>query len=237
MRSVPWTTLRSSASGCTLRAVPRRYRRLRWAREAARLPWPTPASTWEDMQFAFGGSYEVDNPDAVVNFLGLTGLPFTDVYNGCATAASALDAGRQHDPARRVRARHGRRHGQAPARRLHRRSGPVRRCRWYGEMGLFLTTKFFAMKINRYMHDYGIARQTLARVAAKNYRNGALNPNAFRRQAAVSEEEILESRDGQLSADAVHVLPPGRGCGGRGLVPGRCGPPVHRPRRSTCGRR
>src|SRR5438270_11386366 len=45
---------------------------------------------WRDIQFAFGGSYEVDNPDAVVALLGLTGIPFTDAYNGCATAASAL---------------------------------------------------------------------------------------------------------------------------------------------------
>src|SRR6185436_12363033 len=45
---------------------------------------------WRDMQFAFGRSYEVDNPDAVVAFMGLTGIPCTDVYNCCATAASAL---------------------------------------------------------------------------------------------------------------------------------------------------
>src|SRR5207342_1633443 len=45
---------------------------------------------WRDIQFAFGGSYTVDNPDAVVAYLGLTGIPFTDVYNGCATAASVL---------------------------------------------------------------------------------------------------------------------------------------------------
>src|SRR4029450_13609158 len=64
---------------------------------------------------------------------------------------------------------------------------------WYGEMGYFLTTKFFGMKINRYMHDHGISHQTLARVAAKSYRNGALNPNAFRRKP-LSEEEILGSR-------------------------------------------
>ena len=38
------------------------------------------------------------------------------------------------------------------------------------------------MKINRYMHDHGISHETLAKVAAKNYRNGALNPNAFRRK-------------------------------------------------------
>ena len=48
---------------------------------------------WDDIQFAFAGSYEIDNPDAVVALLGLTGIPFTDVYNGCATAASALLAG------------------------------------------------------------------------------------------------------------------------------------------------
>ena len=63
---------------------------------------------------------------------------------------------------------------------------------WYGTLGHFITTKFFGMKINRYMHDYGISQETLARVAAKNYRNGGLNPNAFRRKP-LSEEEILSS--------------------------------------------
>jgi acetyl-CoA acetyltransferase len=48
------------------------------------------------------------------------------------------------------------------------------------------------MKINKYMHDHGISHETLARVAAKNYRNGALNENAFRRKP-LSEEEILGS--------------------------------------------
>ena len=58
--------------------------------KAARSALADAGITWKDVQFAFAGSYEVDNPDAVVNYLGLTGLPFTDVYNGCATAASAL---------------------------------------------------------------------------------------------------------------------------------------------------
>jgi acetyl-CoA C-acetyltransferase len=42
------------------------------------------------------------------------------------------------------------------------------------------------------MHDHGISIDTLARVAAKNYRNGVLNPNAFRRKP-VTEQEILAS--------------------------------------------
>jgi acetyl-CoA acetyltransferase len=42
------------------------------------------------------------------------------------------------------------------------------------------------------MTDYGISHATLAKVAAKNYRNGVLNENAFRRKP-LSEEEILAS--------------------------------------------
>jgi acetyl-CoA C-acetyltransferase len=46
------------------------------------------------------------------------------------------------------------------------------------------------MKINRYMHDHGISTETLARVAAKNFRNGVHNPNAFRR-SPMAVEDIL----------------------------------------------
>src|SRR4051794_20185172 len=132
---------------------------------------------WRDIQFAFAGSYEVDNPDAVVALLGLTGIPFTDVYNGCATAASALSLAAQtlrlgeHDPGIAVRM-------DKHLPRAFRAHPRLYACpSWYGELGQFITTKFFAMKINKYMHDYGISRETLARVAAKGYRNGALNPN------------------------------------------------------------
>ena len=62
---------------------------------------------------------------------------------------------------------------------------------WYGATGLALTTQFFGMKINRYMHEYGITAPTLARVAAKAFRNGARNPMAWRRKP-VSEAEILD---------------------------------------------
>ncbi|EUA50953.1 thiolase, N-terminal domain protein [Mycobacterium xenopi 3993] len=44
---------------------------------------------WKDIQFGVGGSHEVSNPDAVTRLVGLTGIPFTDVFNACATAASA----------------------------------------------------------------------------------------------------------------------------------------------------
>jgi len=148
---------------------------------------------WRDIQFAFAGSYEVDNPDAVVNLLGLTGIPFTDVYNGCATAASALSLAAQTIRLGEYDV------GIAMGMDKHQpgafSADPVQYSlpSWYGELGLFLTPKFFAMKIQRYMHDYGISRETLARAAAKNYRNGARTPEAFRR-SPMSEEDILDSR-------------------------------------------
>jgi acetyl-CoA acetyltransferase len=160
--------------------------------KATRLALADAGIVWKDVQFAFGGSYEVDNPDAVVNFLGLTGLPFTDVYNGCATAASALT-----QAANTIRLGEYEL-GMAIGMDKHLpgafAADPVQYGvpSWYGETGLFLTPKFFAMKIQRYMHDFDITPRTLARVAAKNYRNGGLNPDAFRRQP-LSEDEILDS--------------------------------------------
>ncbi len=163
------------------------------AADAVRSALTDAGAQWSDVQFAFGGSFEVDNPDAVTGLLGRTGIPFMDVYNGCATAATALQMTAE-----------GIRSGQydigmAVGMDKHEpgafTSDPTYygAPAWYGELGFFLTTKFFAMKINRYMYEHGISHESLARVAAKNYRNGALNPNAFRRKP-ITEEQILESR-------------------------------------------
>jgi acetyl-CoA C-acetyltransferase len=161
--------------------------------EAVRAACADAAVPWKDVQFAFGGSAELDTPDVVVNRLGLTGIPFMGVYNGCATAATALQLtadiirSGQHEI------------GVAVGMDKHLpgalTADPVNygAPSWYGDLGYFLTTKFFGMKINRYMHDHGISHETLAKVAAKNFRNGGLNPNAFRRKP-ISEEDILASR-------------------------------------------
>jgi acetyl-CoA C-acetyltransferase len=148
---------------------------------------------WQDVQFAFGGSNEVDNPDAVIGRLGLTGIPFMDVYNGCATAATALQM--TGDAIRSGKYDIGVAVGMDKHLPGAFTSDPVYYGAppWYGELGHFLTTKFFGMKINRYMHDHAISHETLARVAAKNFRNGSLNPNAFRRKP-ISEDDILGSR-------------------------------------------
>jgi acetyl-CoA acetyltransferase len=55
-----------------------------------------------------------------------------------------------------------------------------------------LTTQFFALKIQRYLHDHGISPSILAKVAAKAFRNGARNPNAWRREP-LTEDQVASS--------------------------------------------
>ena len=55
-----------------------------------------------------------------------------------------------------------------------------------------LTTQFFGMKVNRYLHDHDMDQRILATIAAKAFRNGAQNPMAWRRKP-LSEDEILAS--------------------------------------------
>src|SRR3954454_18980098 len=147
---------------------------------------------WRDIEFAFAGSYEVDNPAAVVALLGLTGIPFTDVYNGCATAASALTLAantiRLGDDDLGIAVGMDKHLPGAFTADPRLYACPS----WYGEVGQFLTTKFFGMKINKYMHDHGISSSTLAKVVTKNLRNGALSRSASRRKP-MSEEQVLES--------------------------------------------
>ncbi|MFN8037464.1 MAG: thiolase family protein [Acidimicrobiia bacterium] len=155
---------------------------------------------WRDAQFAFGGSLDYtlpgsseSNPDALVSRLGLTGLQFVNVQNGCATAGSALAmaAGTIESGAFDLGVAIGfDKHGRGA---FAADPGVHGLPSWYGEVGLFVTTQFFAQKINRYMHDHGISMETLARVAAKAFRNGSRNPNAWRR-TPLTEDEILGAR-------------------------------------------
>jgi acetyl-CoA C-acetyltransferase len=148
---------------------------------------------WSDIQFGYAGSREVGNLSVVTSKVGLTGIPFTNVQNACATAASSVQgtalgiACGQYEVGIAVGAdKHPRGAFTADPREM---GLPL----WYGEDGQFLTTKFFGMKANRYIHEHNISQRTLAKIAAKNYRNGALNPNAFRR-TAIDEEKILNSQ-------------------------------------------
>ncbi|MFF0499917.1 thiolase family protein [Nocardia aobensis] len=160
--------------------------------EAARSALADAGADWAQVQTAYVGSYEVSNPDAIVGWLGLTGIPVRGVFNGCATGGTSLQMAAQAI-----------RHGDAdvamaigmdkhPRGAFAADPSVVGLPAWYGRTGMFLTTHFFGTKITRYMHDYGISPASLAKIAAKNLRNGSINPQAWRRKA-VPVEEILTS--------------------------------------------
>ena len=149
-------------------------------------------ASWSDMQFAFGGSMAAGAADTMVSTLGLTGLQFINVMNGCATGGSALFSA--YNTIRSGVFDLGIAIGfdkhERGAFRVNTKGAGLGD--WYGASGLALTTQFFGMKINRYMHEYGISHSTLAKVASKAFRNGSQNPMAWRRKP-LSEEEIANS--------------------------------------------
>ena len=98
---------------------------------------------------------------------------------------------------------------------------------WYGEVGQFLTTKFFGMKINKYMHDHGISHDDAREGRGEELPQRRAEPERVPAQAAVRGGDPRVA-DAQLPAHAVHVLQPRRRRGGGRAVPGRARAPLHR---------
>lgn len=150
-------------------------------------------ATWADVDVAVGGSLDGGQSDVMVSELGQTGLPFLNVLNGCATGAAALISA-----ASMINTGQGRL-GVVIGMDKHAAGAftgdPTEwgNGAWYGETGLFVTPQFFALKLQRYMHDTGLSEETLVETAVKAYRNGSLNPNAWR-QKPLSAEEIRASK-------------------------------------------
>ncbi|WP_155059698.1 thiolase family protein [Streptomyces blattellae] len=162
------------------------------AEQAVRAALADAGLPWSRVRAAYGGSDAAGNADTLVAELGLTGVPFVNVRNGCATGGSAL-----------VSAVNAIRSGAADVAlavgfdKHPRGAFDPRPADWgldeaYGRDGLMVTTQFFAMKIQRYMHDHGISARTLALVAQKAYANGSLTPHAWRR-GPLDAAEILAS--------------------------------------------
>jgi acetyl-CoA acetyltransferase len=186
---------------------------------------------WDEIDFAAGGSDAAGNADTSVSRLGLTGVPFINVKNGCATGGSALTTAHAmltSGAAELALVVGFDKHPPGAFNPLPEEWGIGS---WYGETGLMLTTQFFAMKIQRYMSEHGISESTLAKVASKAFHNGSLNPNAWRRRA-LSEDEVLGSKMVNNPLTQYMFCSPGEGAvalvlarGARARGNGR--PPVH----------
>ena len=64
---------------------------------------------------------------------------------------------------------------------------------WYAQDGMMVTTQFFALKTQRYLHDHGLDARLLGEIAAKALRNGSITPHAWRRKP-MSVDEIMTRR-------------------------------------------
>lgn len=158
---------------------------------AARNAMADAGLTWDDVDFAAGGSRDGGHADALVSELGLKGTPFMSVYNGCATGGSALLAATyaiesgHADIAMAIGFdKHDRGAFASSAAEYGLQD-------WYAEAGMMVTTQFFALKLQRYLHDHDLDPRLLSELIAKSLRNGALNPNAWRRNP-LSVDEIAE---------------------------------------------
>lgn len=147
---------------------------------------------WADVQVAYGGSDSGGRADTLVTQLGLTGLSFINVLNGCATGGSALMG--VHSAIKSGEFEIGMALGfdKHPRGAFSARPAEWGLPDWYGETGMMVTTQFFAMKLRRYMDLYAITSMSLARVAEKAFQNGALTPHAWRR-TPIGVEEILRA--------------------------------------------
>ncbi|QIB53181.1 thiolase family protein [Pseudomonas sp. OIL-1] len=148
--------------------------------------------SWDQVGVAYGGSQDAGNADALSNHLGLTGLPFVNVANGCATGGSALASvvAALRSGMSDIGVAVG--FDKHPRGAFNPRPADWGLEDWYGETGLMLTTQFFALKTQRYLHEHGISEDALVRIAQRAFQNGALTPHAWR-QRALSYEEIAES--------------------------------------------
>lgn len=148
---------------------------------------------WADIQFAYGGSHAAGNADAMVARLGLTGVQFINVKNGCATGGSALFAATATIRSGEFDLGIAVGFDKHPRGAFNDMPADWGLPDWVGETGMMLTTQFFATKIQRYMHEHGISRRTLGLVAEKSFENGALADHAWRR-VPVDLDTILGSQ-------------------------------------------
>lgn len=136
---------------------------------------------WSDIECAYGGSAAAGNADIMVNELGLTSLPFTNVANGCATGGSALASAQMAIASGMYDLALATGFDKHPRGSFNASPADYGLPEWYGQTGMMLTTQFFALKIQRYMQLHGISRETLGRVAVKAFKNGTITPHAWRR--------------------------------------------------------
>jgi benzoylsuccinyl-CoA thiolase BbsB subunit len=126
----------------------------------------------------------------VLGRIGLTGIPIANVENACSSSSTAFRQGvmairsGQYDVVLVI--------GVEKLSKFGGGTLPLEEEDWEVSQGLSMPA-LYAMRAQRYMHDFGLTREQLALVSVKNRRHGSLNPDAQMREP-VSLDEVLSSR-------------------------------------------
>lgn len=126
----------------------------------------------------------------VMGRIGLTGIPIANIENACSSSSTAFRQGvmaiqaGQFDVVLVI--------GVEKLTKFGGGTLPLEEEDWEVSQGLSMPA-LYAMRAQRYMHDFGLTREQLALVSVKNRRHGALNPDAQMRNQ-VTLDEVLTSR-------------------------------------------
>jgi acetyl-CoA acetyltransferase len=126
----------------------------------------------------------------IMGRIGLAGIPIVNVENACSSSSGALaqaviavGAG-AYDVALVI--------GVEKLTKFGGGTLPLDEDDWEVRLGLSMPA-LYAMRAQRYMHDYGLTAAQVAGISVKNRKNGARNPDAQMRKE-VTLAEVLASR-------------------------------------------
>lgn len=143
----------------------------------------------------------------ILKKLGITGLPIVNVENACSSSSSAfreawiaVGAG-LYDTALVI--------GVEKLTRFGGGTLPLEKEDWEVTHGLVMPA-LYAMRARRYMHEYGLTADQLARVSVKAHEHGAHNPDAQYRNL-LTVEEVNAARPVADPLTLLHCCPSGDG--------------------------
>ncbi|MBM3485118.1 MAG: thiolase family protein [Alphaproteobacteria bacterium] len=151
----------------------------------------------------------------ILKSVGITGLPIVNVENACSSSSSAFRqawigvASGIYDVALVI--------GVEKLTKFGGGTLPLEKEDFEVTHGLVMPA-LYGMRAQRYMHDFGLAPDTLAKVAVKARAHGALNEDAqFRKPVTV--EEVMAARAVAEPFTLLHCCPSGDGAAAAVICP------------------
>jgi len=143
----------------------------------------------------------------ILKKLGITGLPIVNIENACSSSSTAfreafiaVGAG-VYDAALVI--------GTEKLTKFGGGTLPLEKEDWEVAHGLVMPA-LYAMRARRYMHEYGLTEDQLAKVSVKARMHGALNPDAQFRDP-VTVEQVKNARPVADPLTLFHCCPSGDG--------------------------